>query len=317
MTTSETPLNARIKRAARVRGRMAYLALRGLVDFRSMPPATAVDVAYQVMLGRHADLVGMETCLDAFDSGVWNYQDVPLFLRSSKEFAVAARFTAKMLGPALHASRCEFVRSLPAATTILDLGGTDLGSPDGALVTMGYPYRFDSLTIVDLPSEERHELYRQSSRPDRVETPLGPVLYRYHSMTDLSPYPDASVDLVYSGQSIEHVTREEAGKVLAEVRRVLRPGGFVAIDTPNARVTRLQQAEFVDPDHKYEYRLEELEEMIASAGLELVDAKGANYSGDGLAAGQFDPEEVARNAGLYWQADACYILCLVARRPAT
>ncbi len=107
--------------------------------------------------------------------------------------------------------------------------------------------------VIDLPSEERNELYQEDTAHAVTQTKLGPVRYRYHSMVDLSDYADGSVDLVYSGQSIEHVPFDVADVVLAEVRRVLRPGGHLALDTPNARVTRLQQAAFIDPDHEHEY----------------------------------------------------------------
>jgi hypothetical protein len=80
-------------------------------------------------------------------------------------------------------------------------------------------------------------------------------------------------------------------------------------------VTRLRPEEFVDPDHKVEYRLHELRSMVEKAGLVVVDCKGANYSGRGLQAGRFDLEEVAGNSGLYWDAEACYLLCLVAMKP--
>jgi Methyltransferase domain len=281
-----------------------------------MKPQDAVEVAYQVVLRRRPDPGGRDVSLEWLRSRNWTNRDLVDSLRASSEFHRSVRFPGKLLGHSLHASRCEFVRSLPPAQTIVDLGGTDLGNPEGALVAMGYPYRFDRLTIIDLPSEDRHAIYRQESRPDRVETQLGPVYYRYHSMTDLSDFADASVDLVYSGQSIEHVTPADAKQVLEEVARILRPGGHVAIDTPNAEVTRLQQAEFVDPDHKVEYRLEDLRELVEGTGLQVVDCKGANYAGRSVAAGRFDLDEAAGNAGLYWAADACYLLCLVAGKPA-
>lgn len=289
--------------------------LRRKASFESMPPAQAVDIAYQVMLRRDPDPEGLRTSTDWLRSGDWSNRDLVDSLRASSEFNRFVRFPGKMLGHSLHASRCQFVRALPPARHIVDLGGTDLGNPEGAMVSMGYPYRFESLTVIDLPSEDRHEIYRQQSRADRVETAQGPVSYRYHSMTDLGDYADSSVDLVYSGQSIEHVPPEDGQHVLKEVSRILKPGGHIGIDTPNGRVTRLQQEEFVDPDHKVEYRLEELTAMIESAGLVVADCKGANYSGRGLEAGRFDPDEVAGNSGLYWDAAACYLLCLVARKP--
>ena len=170
-------------------------------------------------------------------------------------------------GPSLHFGRGVFIRSLPRARRILDIGGAAVGDPSGGLVLMGYPYRFDELVVVDLPSEDRHAIYRDDVRPASAETPNGPVTYRYHSMTDLSGLAAESFDLVYSGQSIEHVTQAEAESVLAQVRRVLRPGGVLALDTPNSRLTRLQQDAFVDPDHKYEYSHKEMVALLEDSGF--------------------------------------------------
>ncbi len=235
------------------------------------------------------------------------------WLVDSAEWASAAPMT--QFGPSLHFGRGIFVRSLPAARRILDIGGVAVGVPYGALVLMGYPYRFDELVIVDLPSEDRHELYRTEEQPRSVDTPAGQVTYRYHSMTDLSGYASGSFDMVYSGESIEHITRREAEHVLAEVRRVLKPGGVFALDTPNATMTRLQQEVFIDPDHEYEYRHEELAAMLRGHGFEIERAQGINYGGSSLARGVFDEGELATKRGLFDDIDACYLLAYVCRRP--
>ena len=154
----------------------------------------------------------------------------------------------------LHLSRCDFVRMLPRARRILDLGGTDLDNRVGSLVAMGYPYAFQQLTIVDLPHGDRHELYQRSDQHERVESHLGPVEYRYHSMADLSDYADASFDMVFSGESIEHITEAEARVMVHEVRRVLEPGGWFCLDTPNRRATEIELGDdYSNPDHKIEY----------------------------------------------------------------
>jgi SAM-dependent methyltransferase len=220
-----------------------------------------------------------------------------------------------MLGSSIHAGRGQFIRMLPPAGRIVDLGGTHLHQEVGALVGLGYPYRFRELVIVDLPPDERHPLYQSDVVPREVRSPLGPVRYRYHSMTDLSDFEDLSVDLVYCGQSIEHVSDDEGSVVLKEVFRILRSGGHLALDTPNARVTRLQQAEFIDPDHKVEYTSEELSAKLEAVGFEILEVKGLNYAGRSLAAGRFNANEVAGNSGLFWEARDCYILCYQCRRP--
>jgi SAM-dependent methyltransferase len=236
-------------------------------------------------------------------------------IRASEEFANLP-FPGSMVGYYLHVGRCQFIRSLPPARRIVDLGGTHLRTDLGAMVTLGYRYPFEELVIVDLPSGERHRLYQSGEAPQEVPTRLGPVRYRYHSMTDLTDFADISVDLVYSGQSIEHVTPDEAAIVLKEVFRILRPGGHFALDTPNGRVTRLQQAAFVDPDHKVEYTQQELAAKLEATGFEILEAKGLNYAGKSLADGCFDANEVAANPGLYWAGGDCYILCFVCRKPA-
>src|SRR5438874_2232336 len=79
-------------------------------------------------------------------------------IRGSEEFRFHRRFT--QLSRSIHMSRCDFVQSLPRAGRILDLGGTNLWSEDGALVHMGYPYEFEELMIVELPEDDRHPIYR-------------------------------------------------------------------------------------------------------------------------------------------------------------
>jgi SAM-dependent methyltransferase len=284
------------------------------VDFERFPAAAAVRIAYQIMLRRDPDPTGFANYVAQVSSGTMSRADLIQIVRASEEFQTLG-FPGSMMVPSIHAGRCEFIKSLPRAQRIVDLGGTHLGQDVGALVSLGYPYTFDELTIIDLPSADRHEIYRATDARTTVPSPLGPVTYRYHSMTDLSGFADASVDLVYSGQSIEHVSPDEARVVVAETERILRPGGYLAIDTPNARVTRIQQDAFIDPDHKVEYTWNELRALLTSAGLEVAVAQGLNYAPRSVATGTFDPDEVARHWGLHHQLEDCYILAVLAQKP--
>jgi SAM-dependent methyltransferase len=273
----------------------------------------ALDLVYELVLRREPDPSGTRDYLGALQNGSLSPQDLVQRAVASGEWWWETPFPD--LGLSLHLSRILFVRSLPPARTILDLGGTALGTPGGALVMMGYPYDFDDLVVIDLPSDERNEIYQEDGTRTVIDTHRGPVRYRYHSMADLSGFDDGSVDLVYSGQSIEHVPVDVADTVLSEVRRVLRPGGHLALDTPNARVTRLQQDAFIDPDHEHEYTHAELSEKLRRAGLEVIDAKGLTYAGPSLAAGHFDAAQVAAARGMFSAIEDCYLLAYVCRSP--
>lgn len=217
----------------------------------------------------------------------------------------------------LHQSRCDFVRMLPRAHRILDLGGTDQDFPGGALVSMGYPYAFDELVIVDLPHHDRHAIYSGSARAEHVSTRLGPVRYEYHSMSDLSRYPDASFDLVVSGESIEHIPETEADAMLRDVLRILSPGGWLALDTPNRATTILQTGpqRFTNPDHDIEYTHEQLVTKLKTAGFAIDGTFGLAHVGESVVKGEFSDAELAANRGVYHDIERCYLLAYLCRKP--
>ena len=74
------------------------------------------------------------------------------------------------------------------------------------------------------------------------------------------PFPAESFDAVVSVQSIEHVPDPE--RALAEVTRVLRPGGSALFVTPN-RLTFARPDEIIDPYHYVEYDAAELRDLCA------------------------------------------------------
>jgi SAM-dependent methyltransferase len=283
----------------------------GLIE--DLPSREFLRGIFHLLFGREPDVSDGGAYVAELESGELGPRQLVEWLVHSAEWSHSAPMTE--FGPSLHYGRGVFIRSLPKAARILDIGGAAVGDPSGGLVLMGYPYRFDELVVVDLPSEDRHALYQDEARPDSLETGQGRVTYRYHSMTDLSGLPPESFDLVYSGQSIEHVTRREADHVLAQVRRVLKPGGVLALDTPNSTLTRLQQEAFIDPDHEYEYAHAEMAAMLRGNGFVVERAHGISYGGESVANGVFDPGEVATRRGLYDDIENCYLLAYVCRRP--
>jgi 2-polyprenyl-3-methyl-5-hydroxy-6-metoxy-1,4-benzoquinol methylase len=97
------------------------------------------------------------------------------------------------------------------------------------------------------------------------------------------PLPDASFDLVWAGEVIEHVADTAAW--LSEVRRVLRPRGQLLLSTPaHGRVAMLALAlsgsrfdRHFDPlsDHLRFYSARALRRLLEDFGFEDVDVRAA------------------------------------------
>jgi predicted SAM-dependent methyltransferase len=280
---------------------------RELVD--SLSAMEYVGLAYEIILGRKADLPGFITFVTQLRNQELTREQFITRLVCSTEFQ--QHRMPRDFQDVLHASRLQVIRQLPRAETIVDLGGSCAGRPEGALVILGYPYPFRSLSIVELPRSRRHSLYRDSCEEYRetVPTHLGPVNYVFTSMTDLQCFPDATVDLVYAGQSFEHVMRDEAEQVCREVRRILKPGGSFCLDTPNRAVTVLQCPDrLINPDHKHEYTHAELSGLLTEAGFVIREAKGLCLAAQSVRERRFNEMDCRQHDGVYDEIASCYLL---------
>jgi SAM-dependent methyltransferase len=284
------------------------------IPFRYLPPKQSVRLAFNVVLDREPDTAGGAEYVRRLSDGELSRHGVAEALAHSEEFRRRVPIGDVLLS--MHVSRSDFVTGLPRASRILDLGGTHQGMADGAFVHLGYPYPFERLVVVDLPVDERDDLYKGGSAGEPVLSELGPVEFAFHSMVDLSRYEDGSFDLVYSGQSIEHVSEAEGDEVAREVLRVLAPGGWFCLDTPNGPVWRLRSDELMNPDHQIEYAADALAAKLERAGFDVTECKGLNLMRRGVAAGVFDEAEASANPGVFAAAEDCLLLAMVARKPS-
>jgi hypothetical protein len=81
-----------------------------------------------------------------------------------------------------------------------------------------------------------------------------------------------SIDLLFSGQNIEHLYYADLLGFLMESSRVLRTGGYLCVDSPNRLIT--QELGYVQPQHVLELTREDATRLIEAAGFEIVTSNG-------------------------------------------
>ena len=211
----------------------------------------------------------------------------------------------------IHYARLLAIRTLlPPAETIIDLGGA--AAP---LYEMGYAHAFKKLTMIDLPPHARHQMYASiSARP----APCGNVLVHYADMTRLDSFADRSVDLVWSGQSIEHVPLEAGTRMIAEAFRVLKPGGYFCLDTPNGLITSVHAATagktMIHDEHHIEYRPNHLQSLLTGAGFSISKAMGVRHMPRTVATKTFDYSDFVLGSPLWPDIVTSYIQFYCCRR---
>jgi SAM-dependent methyltransferase len=89
------------------------------------------------------------------------------------------------------------------------------------------------------------------------------------------PFEDGSFDVVHSYSVLQHLPKEDVRRVVAEVRRVLRPGGTAWIEMPNAHgplnlARRARAGEPAGYDVRYWTRAELLEAFSPIGPVELL-----------------------------------------------
>ena len=83
---------------------------------------------------------------------------------------------------------------------------------------------------------------------------------------------DGEFDMVFAGQFIEHIDYEAQSRFLCEANRVLKPGGILVIDSPNALITR--KFAWFQPEHVHELEYLQPYTLVKLAGFDIVSKSG-------------------------------------------
>ncbi|HUQ30368.1 MAG TPA: methyltransferase domain-containing protein [Candidatus Paceibacterota bacterium] len=138
-------------------------------------------------------------------------------------------------------------------------------SPEATVVDLGAGY-------CDFVNTVRAKVkYAVDTSPELSEHAGAGVMLISQPAWELNSIPDHSVDVVHASNLFEHFTDDELERVMAEVRRVLKPGGRLILMQPNYRLTYKNY--FDDPTHKKIFTDASLQAFLESHGFAIRLAK--------------------------------------------
>jgi predicted SAM-dependent methyltransferase len=193
-------------------------------------------------------------------------------------------FTSHTLGKLKRNQRCKLE---PGQIVKVNLGC-------GLAVAPGWVNIDGSLNalVANLPAFIHRVAYRMTGA-NRYYTEgvycklLGNNRFIHHDLAVGIPLNDAVVDYTYSSHFVEHLFRRDAEHLLAEMYRVLKPGGIARISVPDLEIAvnlytagekerMLTQYFFIDDEdnhysrHKYMYDFQMIELLLLRAGFREV-----------------------------------------------
>jgi SAM-dependent methyltransferase len=89
---------------------------------------------------------------------------------------------------------------------------------------------------------------------------------------NMSAVDDQCADLVFAGQTVEHLWADEFSGFILESARVLKSGGRLIIDSPNEEIT--EALVWNHPEHTIELRPADIIALLNHAGFDIVKSIG-------------------------------------------
>lgn len=164
----------------------------------------------------------------------------------SERFQGANMIDAGTLSPywGEHAARYHFALSMVEDLSVLDIA---CGTGYGTAILAG-----TAKFVIGVDVDEEAAKTARDECGDKAAILLASGLEL--------PFPDGSFDAVTSFETIEHL--HERSQFVAELARILKPGGKLILSTPNAIYTQPVNGRSSNPFHIHEYTPDELRSEI-------------------------------------------------------
>lgn len=108
-----------------------------------------------------------------------------------------------------------------------------------------------------------------SPKPDNLPAN---VQWISNTVGDMHGVKDTEVDLIFSGQNLEHLWPEDVIGFYLESWRVLKHNGYLVVDSPNREIT--QAHNWSHPEHIIEFTPDEACKLAALAGFDVTKIRG-------------------------------------------
>ncbi|MDD1776167.1 MAG: class I SAM-dependent methyltransferase [Candidatus Methanomethylicus sp.] len=151
------------------------------------------------------------------------------------------------------------LENVPTQTELLELGSFP-GHMTLALKQLGF-----NVIGVDIAPERFINILKGANIP----------VNKVDLERDQLPFVSSTFGCVLFTEVLEHLSPERAPLLLKEICRVLGPKGYLLISTPNVktldnRLLKFFRKQVMMPEHKKEYAMVEIEQMLESSGFRVV-----------------------------------------------
>lgn len=191
-----------------------------------------------------------------------------------------ARYRARAVSSLPATSQPPVVASLSGYVENIDLAGlsvapggrvADVGCADGRLAEGFARAGLEAVGVE--PAAYLRERFERRMREAGLDATV------VDGTVERLPFEDASLDAATITEVLEHV--DDPRPAMAELRRVLRPGGVLCLSVPTERTerlfSRLHPRYLSNATHVRIFSRESLTELIESSGFEIVRWEGRNF----------------------------------------